>query len=517
LKLFLRRPTLMALVLTLFVVSPPSFLFAETSTEYHLRVAEGVAKLDANDLGLALQRFDEALALEPKGVEAHYYLGVTHARAHRDTLAEKNFQRAIALDRSFLAAHFDLGVLYFRIRADEKALAAFERVEHIDPERARVHYYQGMILRRMGREAEGEAKLRRAVALDPNLGAEVHFRSGAEDYESGRLGSARVEFQAVVSASPEGALAESARQFIEKIDSRSEKEKRWTLSGSFGLQYDDNVVLAPDQSTAASAAITQSESAVGVVYLLGRYRWLKQETWTGDLEYSFYQNLHEESALDDFNIQDHHLVLSGGRRMGPYELDLAAEFQIATLGGEAFLSYLKAGPNLSLRHSDGQISEAAYAYGTKSFENIGPLFLNNADRDVKTHQIGFVHYFLFKEKGNLYGGYRFEKEIAGDSPAQDDWAFDGHRITAGVVLPAWREITLAFEAEGLARDFKNLNQLAPQLRREDEELLLLLTLTRPLGAHLDLSAQILHQNNDSNIALFSYTRTISGLILTAHY
>ena len=85
------------------------------------------------------------------------------------------------------------------------------------------------------------------------------------------------------------------------------------------------------------------------------------------------------------------------------------------------------------------------------------------------------------------------------------------------MLPAWREITTAFELDWVNRQYKHPNQLAPLTKREDEDLLLILTATRPINEQVDLSAQYIFQTNDSNIAAFEYRRNMIGLIVTAKY
>ncbi|VAX26375.1 hypothetical protein MNBD_NITROSPIRAE01-971, partial [hydrothermal vent metagenome] len=420
------------------------------------------------------------------------------------------------LDRTFLPARMDLGVLYYQIGKDQEAMESFKIVEQIDPGRARVHYYQGLILRRTGSAAASQAKLEKAVSLDASLAGAIRFQSAIFHYEAGALDSAKAAFQAVLDLSPNRELTESARGFINKIDTEAPEEKPWGFSMSLGLQYDDNVVLDSGNAT-LPGGIKEKDGFVGVAYLQGTYEWFKKDLWRSDVQYSFYQNIQFESALKDFNIQDQHLSLSATRQFGMNEAGLIYTFQYATLGGEDYMSGHSVGPTFLWGHSEANFTEIDYRYGMKDFKDISPLFTANGDRDVDTHQLGFSHTHLFGEKGKLYGGYRFEKEDAGSSPAEDDWTYVGHEIKTGLVLPSWHQLFFSLEASLTRRDYSNANQFGGGNKREDDDLLFVAVLSRPMTEHTHISAQYLYQQNDSNVAVYDYDRSIVGLVVTASY
>ncbi|MFQ5589424.1 MAG: tetratricopeptide repeat protein [Nitrospiria bacterium] len=514
----LRRKTTIFLMLVSLVMGWPHLSFGQSDGSYHTRLSEGIARLNQNDLGVALRHFTAALDEDPNGVEAHYYLGVTHARAMRNAKAETHFLKALSVDRTFIPAQFDLGVLYFQIRKDEPAMKAFKVVEAIDPGRARVHYYQGLILRRNGKAREADAKLKKAVKLDPDLGVVVSFQSGVAQYEAGALDSAKSEFQQALDLAPKGEYAGPALDFIKKIESESGDDKKpWRIITSFGFQYDDNVVLDPG-GVSLPPGITQKDDVLGVFYLKGRYEWLKRNLWRGALEYRFFQNLHTEGGLDDLNIQDHQLILSGRRQVGQHELSLAYEFQYVTLGGDGYMIRHEIGPRFAMKHQENRFSEFIYAYGNKDFDDIQPLFSGNSDRDVDAHRLAVNHIVLFGEKGHYFAGYQYEMEDAGSNPAEDDWGYHGHRINFGFTLPPWKTLIFSFEGELVRRDYKDPNESAvPKVKREDDDVLFIGMVSKPLTEMMTLSGQYLFQNNSSNVPVYDYQRNIVGLIVTASF
>lgn len=514
----MKNTFLVGLFFFVLLLATPRSGSAEEPQGYHDHLSAGIVRLNQNDLGGAMQQFKEALAVNPQGVEAFYYIGVTQARAGQRDDAEKSFKEALARDATFLPAHFDLGVLYYQKDQDDAALKEFDIVQRADPDRARVYYYQGLILRRMGKPKEAAAKMEKAASLDPDIALEANYHAGSAYYEAGDLESARKSFQNVVTLLPEGETAQSASDYLARIDAQARHNKRWDLLFSAGVQYDTNVILEPTRSVPATPqTITNKSDLVGVLFLRGRYQWLNTPDWDGRIEYNFYQNFHRRDQLNDFDLQSHNLILNGGRRFGRMELLLQYELQFATLGGDRFLLRQEVGPHLIVEENKQNVTEFLYHFGYRDFSDIQPLFPNNSDRDVHTQKVGFLHYFLFGSKGNLHAGYFFEREKAGNSPTEDDWTFNGHRLVAGVVLPPWQKLIFAFDTEYVLRRFSHPNSQPPGDKRKDDDWLAIATLSREITRHIDVALQFLHEQNLSNIPLFEYHRNIYGAIVTAKF
>ncbi len=490
---------------------------AKAAESYHRQLSKGIAELKKNNIDRALDFFYESLADKPNGVEGHYYVGVSHARANRTKMAETSFKQALMIDRTFLPAHFDLAVLYYQIGEDSKALESFKTVEQIDPTRARVYYYQGIILRRRGNRQAGAEKLKKAVALNPKLEVETRFQEGVFHYKSGDFNAARDAFESVVTLSPDGDIGQTSEALLDQIKSLPGNKKPWRLNTSIGLQYDDNVILEPEGNSASAAGIKKKSDLVGLVFLSVNYRLPTKNRWLGDIAYSFFQNFHEENDLNDFKIQDHHITLSGTRSIGrKTQVFLKYDLEFASLGGKTFLFRNALGSQLKIRHSKKHYSELEYVFGDSNFKNSTPLFLNNDDRDVSTHDLRFTHYTFLQDNQFFYSEYAFEKEKAGSSATQDDWSFDGIRFKAGLVYPVRQSIVLSAEGYIRLRHFDNINQRSSG-KREDSSKVVILMASKALRKNIDLALQYLHYRNDSNIPIFEYQRNVTGLIMTANF
>ncbi len=508
----MKRGALAGIVLSIVCLGLHGISSAQDTPTYASLISAGIKKLGQEDLDSAMSLFQKALDADPKGVEALYYIGVTHARAGRIDSAEGAFQQALAEDPTFIPAYFELGVLYYVTERDDKALAAFQVVVKKDPQRARVYYYEGLILRRNGREGEAAEKLEKAASLDPDLAVEASYRAGEAYYRSGELKSARRMFRSVVALAPDSEAGRFANEFLARTE-----EKRWYVILSAGMQYDTNVLLESSQGPVAASSVTNQRDYAGVFYLRGGYRWLDTPKWLGRAQYSFYQNLHTKENLSDFNIRDQHVNLEAGRKFGRFELRLQYEVQFTTLGGDKYLLKNSAGVRLPLQESNANLTELSYWYGYTNFYDIAPLFPNNSDRDARLQQVGARHNWVFGDSGNLHGGYLLEINRAGDTPVQDDWSFDGHHITVGTVLPPWKRLVFSADLEYVIFRFREPNEQSPGGTRDDSGPIFIFSVLRSLGSRFDLSIQYLYQQNNSNISVYDYRRAIYGLIGTGRF
>ena len=97
-------------------------------------VAEGVAALERGDTDAARAVFRKALALNPKDVEAHKYLGLLADRAGDVEGAARHFAEAARLAPASASARNNYGVILLRLGRTREAAAEFEASLRADPQ-----------------------------------------------------------------------------------------------------------------------------------------------------------------------------------------------------------------------------------------------------------------------------------------------------------------------------------------------------------------------------------------------
>ncbi len=209
-----------------------------------------------------------------------------HYRAGEFVEAEELFAQILDLDPDDTSQVFRYGVSLYRNGKLDEALVQLRRAQ-VEGNRARERdYYLGLIHYRLQEydqalESFTQVRQQKDKVLYPSSAFYVgliHF--GYQNFES-----AQKAFEQVIESSEDPRLDEQAEDYIQRIARalrfKKRQEKPWSISGTGGLMYDSNVLLAPDRAFAQGAV--QDES----------FRWVGE----GSLEYrAIYQEHHEWTA-----------------------------------------------------------------------------------------------------------------------------------------------------------------------------------------------------------------------------
>ncbi|MBM3810652.1 MAG: tetratricopeptide repeat protein [Acidimicrobiia bacterium] len=142
---------------------------------YLLRLAK-----DAEESGRAEQAMTytlQALAADPKSVQAHTNLISVYARVNQAEKAVAHYREAVALNPNHPEAHYNYGVLMFDQRTMGEAKAAFQRALENNPYYADAHNNLGYLLEMEGKMAEAAASYRKAIEIRPSYRL-AHFHMG---------------------------------------------------------------------------------------------------------------------------------------------------------------------------------------------------------------------------------------------------------------------------------------------------------------------------------------------------
>jgi adenylate cyclase len=157
-----------------------AFRGATDNLEAYLKVFKGlhhIYRWTKDDMALARNLFEEAIALDPNYADAYHLLGWAHY--HDNTMgwsespaksfekAEELARKAIALDDSLANAHALLGFLYQLKGQHEKAIAEGERAVELSPNSSVDIVLFANILMHASRPEEGVVLMERAIRLDP--------------------------------------------------------------------------------------------------------------------------------------------------------------------------------------------------------------------------------------------------------------------------------------------------------------------------------------------------------------
>ncbi len=114
----------------------------------------------------AVHTYQQAIALSPKSVKAHWQLAQV---LQLQSIAHQ--QEALDLEPTLMdvSQHFDLGINFSNQGRLDWAIRAYQRVIRLKPDWAEAHCNLGNALSSVGRLEEAAKSLKKAIALNPNL------------------------------------------------------------------------------------------------------------------------------------------------------------------------------------------------------------------------------------------------------------------------------------------------------------------------------------------------------------
>jgi tetratricopeptide (TPR) repeat protein len=189
---------------------------------------------------LAMERYVEALKIDPQNAEALYYVGVVAcqegqfkqgaelakkaidaglntAKVHNllgqalGRLGEpldaiKSFDRAIAIDPDFADAHGNRANILFDADMHEEAMKSFNKALALKPDSPTELTNRGVLLQELGRHAEALADYEKALALTPDAPS-ILLNKGNALSMLGRFAEAEAVYDTVLKRSPNDSLA----------------------------------------------------------------------------------------------------------------------------------------------------------------------------------------------------------------------------------------------------------------------------------------------------------------------
>jgi tetratricopeptide (TPR) repeat protein len=484
--------------------------------EYDFYLTKGILLFSQDRYGEAERYLREALNAKPDDVTAGYYLGLTLLRLHRYPAAEERFRAILRRHPDNARARLGLGMaLYHQDRFSEASaeLATAERTLKDEP---LLYYYAGLAAASQQAYEQASAKFLQAGKLDKELADDPHYQRGVALQSKGQAQPATDEFRLAVEG---GAVA---AQPIRPPVSTTLPSKRWSLNYGLSTQYDSNVVLLPGGGTLPNG-ISHKDDFVFVLTGNGEYRFVQNDTWTAGVGLGLYTNFH--ARLSDFNVVDVGPTVYVQRRLGVTQLRFQYTFDNVTVGGDSYLQSNAFQPTLTIPESDRTFTQVFARYQYKNFKTFRddqfarPI---NQTRDGINWMFGAMQYWRFADdRGHLRAGYTLDLDRTGGGdtaqfgvPTNGDWSYTGHRLSFGGGYRPFTATTLQLAFDYYRQSYENANSFSPDLeKRKDNVYLLTGTAVRDLNSWLWLAFQYSYTRDQSNVAVFDYTRHIVSLTL----
>lgn len=100
---------------------------------------DGKFFMEQQDFEKAIERFAEAIKMDPSMADAHDYLGRCYMEEHINEKAADCMRTALELEPERLETHYQLGVLYIRMKKVKEAIEQFEEEIRLNPRYGAAH------------------------------------------------------------------------------------------------------------------------------------------------------------------------------------------------------------------------------------------------------------------------------------------------------------------------------------------------------------------------------------------
>ena len=508
-------------------------------SEADVFVAQAILAYDARKYDEALALLKDALALDPKNVEALYYTGLVLMAQQKTEQAVEVLEKARALAPRDLSILFLLGVAYFALERYDQAESPLTQVFNERPQTEGIGYYVGLIRYRK-KDYQGALRAFRAeTSKNPNIQQLVRFYSGLTLAILGLPEQAVAEVDAALRLQTGSALTGPAERIRDSLAAARDSERRFHADVRVGFLYDSNVAVIPQPShdpTAESLRRRKTATTGEIAALRLEYAWLRTGPWESTVTYSFFQTYN--NRLPDFNVQNHLVAgaLSYRAAIGsmPFQIGTQYSWDYLSLGNDDFLQRHTATVFGTLVENQGNLTTVLGRFQNKDFY-ASPGQLLDEDRDARNWMIGLTHVFRFaQDRHYIRVGYQFDYENADGR----NFSYAGNRFLAGgqYTLP-WGSTRLKYDFDLHQRHYLHANTLLPVVNprtreREDFEQNHVVRVEQVLAANLGpasigcasnapcpltLAAEYQRTVADSNLAVYGYNRNVWSLTLYWQY
>lgn len=143
-------------------------IFAQNNEDAHALVKEGVQLNDAGKYAEAIDKYNEALKIDPGNLYADFEMAYSLFEFNKGDDGIPYLQKVIAANTSLTAGAYDLlGSIYDKDNQKDKAIDAYNAGIKANPAYQRLYYNLGLVYFRYKEYAEAEKNAIEAIKLDP--------------------------------------------------------------------------------------------------------------------------------------------------------------------------------------------------------------------------------------------------------------------------------------------------------------------------------------------------------------
>jgi len=452
--------------------------------------------------------FEEALALlkelragDGQSSTIAYYLGLTFKKMQNFVEARSALEAAAALSPPVDNAIPELiDVLYQIDEIDEAKKWIFRaRERSIAP--AQVSFLNGVVLLKEGKDVEGSiTAFDEAEKLDPALTNSVKYYKGLCYLQLKKLDQAKDVFRKIVIRDPSADLAAYANEYVDAISRAEDAKKPFRLSAGYAIQYDDNVVLQPNDLSLATG-IGNAGDWRSTYTLQGEYNYKPIDKFGIKGGYSFYYG--KELDLGFYDTMSNDLSLYPSIYLDKATVSFPAHYNHIKVNDKHYLDLVGMGNSNNIMLDTDNMLQIAFLHNRKYYN--WSALRDNDERDSREYlwSIGWIYFLAKNYEGFVQARYTMNYE----DTKGNNWTYFGNRLTIASVLPIMKNAKWSLVGDYYRQDFTKINSTYEKVRHDD-----IISVSNMLAFKIfkgcEIQVQHMFVNDAANIGIFQYKRNV---------
>jgi tetratricopeptide (TPR) repeat protein len=204
-------------ILAIILIFVCNTAFAQNNEDAKALVKEGVQLNDQGKYAEAIEKYNQALKIDPGNIYADFELAYTLFISGKGTDGIPYLQKVIAANTSLTAGAYDLlGTIYDKDNQKDKAIEAYNAGIKANPGYQRLYYNLGIVYSRYKQYAEAEKCAIEAIKLDPKHASSQRMYALVNFHQNKRV-PALLGFCSFILLEPNTARATEAYNNIQHI------------------------------------------------------------------------------------------------------------------------------------------------------------------------------------------------------------------------------------------------------------------------------------------------------------
>lgn len=149
----------------------------------------------------ALNAIEELIVENPNDALLFNIRGACFAGLNQINLAKENYEKAIAINPEYSKAHFNLAGVFHELEEYDASISSYQKTLLIEPDYAEAHNNLGNVLREVSEIESAIESYKKAINIKPNY-VEAHYSLGTSFQEIGKLNDTVRCFEQVIELRP---------------------------------------------------------------------------------------------------------------------------------------------------------------------------------------------------------------------------------------------------------------------------------------------------------------------------